>query len=122
MIFHQVKDWSIGRLDLFAIDVLQTGDTKDAVLPEAIATAVTELVVDHVRDKLLRGLNRNPILRWRKQSEPSRATTKDAIRCMRLLLEMPAGTRTLPTSQSTGHISMRSSEKRVGIPAFFHRR
>src|SRR5271166_432937 len=68
MIFHQAKDGSIGCLDLFAIDILRTGDTRDAVLPEAIATAIIELVVDYVRDKLLRGLDRHPILRLRKQA------------------------------------------------------
>src|ERR1700733_15320149 len=69
VIFHQTKDGPIGCLDLFAIDILRTGDTKDAVLPEAIATAVIEFVVDHVRDKLLRGLERHPTLRFRKQAE-----------------------------------------------------
>src|SRR5271155_2744673 len=69
VIFHQAKDRSIGCLDLFAIDILRTGYTKDAVLPKAIATTVIEFVVDHVRDKLLRGLDRHPILRLRKQAE-----------------------------------------------------
>jgi len=69
VIFHQAKDWSIGCLGLFAIDILRTRETKDAVLPEAIATAVIGFVVDHVRDKLLRGLDRRPILRLRKQAE-----------------------------------------------------
>src|SRR5271165_293638 len=68
MIFHQAKDGPIGCLDLFAIDVLRTGYTKDAILPEAITTAVIEFVVDHVRDKLLRGLDRHPILGLRKQA------------------------------------------------------
>ena len=35
---------------------------------------------------------------------------------MRLFLETPAGTRTSLTSEPTDHISVRSSEKRVGIP------
>ena len=38
-------------------------------MPEAIATTVIEFVVDHVRDKLLRGLDQHPILRLRKQGE-----------------------------------------------------
>jgi hypothetical protein len=38
-------------------------------LPEAVAAGLIELVVDHVRDKLLRGLNLHPILRVRKQAE-----------------------------------------------------
>ena len=54
----------------------------DAVLPKASATTVIEFVVDHVRDKLLRGLDRHSILGLRKQAEPSRATTKDALGCM----------------------------------------
>jgi hypothetical protein len=78
VIFHQTKDGSIGCLDLFAIDILRTGDPKDAVLPEAIAPAVIEFVVDHVRDKLLRGLDRHPILRWRQQAE---AEQSDYERC-----------------------------------------
>ena len=40
VIFHQAKDGSIGCLDLFTIDILRTGYTKDAVLPETIATAI----------------------------------------------------------------------------------
>ena len=63
---------------------------KDAVLPEAIATrVVVEFVVDHVRDKLLRGLDRHPILRWRKQAEAQQSgLRKMHLGCMRgLLLE-----------------------------------
>src|SRR5271169_1729448 len=78
MIFHLAKDGSIGSLDLFAIDILRTGYTKDAVLPETIATAIFELVVDHVRDKLLRRLDRHPTLRLRKQAE---AEQSDCERC-----------------------------------------
>lgn len=79
MIFHQAKDGPIRCLDLFAINILRTGYTKNAVLPEAIATAVIEFVVDHVRDKLLRELNRHPILRLRKQAE---AEQSDYERCV----------------------------------------
>src|SRR5271170_5634213 len=73
MIFHLAKDGSIGSLDLFAIDILRTGYTKDAVLPETIATAIFELVVDHVRYKLLRGLDGHPILCLRKQAEAEKS-------------------------------------------------
>src|SRR5271170_3062921 len=100
MIFHQAKDRSIGCLNLFAIDILRTRDTKDAVLPEAIAAAVTELVVDHVRDKVLRGLDRHPILRPCKQAE---AEQNDYERCVWMHAIAPR--RFLPEPAHCSHLS-----------------
>ena len=95
-----------GCLDLFAIDILRTGDAKDALRRRRLAA--TAIVGVRCRSRPRRAAARagpaSDLALAASRPKPGRATTKDA-RMHAITPRTPAGTRTWLTSEATSHIS-----------------